>query len=188
MKAMYCELCGFIVSPGRGNFNPSYCLCRSHRCWWVDGGAGVFRVQHLTGHPSIPRPVPGAPWNGEPEVWILGISNSFLHHRSEGTPNAEDIQAMLAATPSSYIFKKTMSNIIRIRPGQSGDTDWGVLEDTPWANSSEATIIKKAADKVRREELERVIHFMTTAPAGSVFDDLIRQLAAEKHREGPGPL
>lgn len=191
MKAMYCEICGTITSPGTGNFRPRTCSCGTHRCWWVDGGAGVFRMQHLAGSSAIPRPSPGAPW-GRPEAWVLGISNSFLHHRSEGSPSAEDIAAMLEATPKSYIFKQTMSNIIRIRPGQSSDTGWGALEDTPWIHSGEAAAIERAAYKVRREELERVLHFITTTGTSSaytgIYEDIVKQLAAEKHREGPGPL
>lgn len=182
MKAMYCEICGFIVSPGRGNFKPSYCACFAHRCWWVDGGAGVFRVQNMEGHPAIPRAKPGAPV-GKPEVWILGISNSFLHHRSEGTPNAEAIAAMLEATPSNYIFKQTMSNIIRIRPGQSSDTDWGVLEEA----SRPKDLIAAAADASRKEELERVLHFISSSAEGASYLELVKQLTAEQHREGPGP-
>lgn len=124
MKAMYCEICGTITSPGPRNFNPRTCSCGTHRCWWVDGSAGVFRVQDMAlGDPETGKPA------GRPKVWILGISNSFLHHPREGSPTKEDVQIMLEQTPSSYIFKQTMSNIIRIRPGQSGDTGWAVFEE-----------------------------------------------------------
>lgn len=124
MKAIYCELCGTITSPGPKNFEPRTCSCGMHRVWWVDGGRGILKVQYMHVH-TTPE---GGPL-GRPKVWVLGISNSFLHHPSEGTPSKEDVELLLEQIPATYIFKKTMSNIIRIRPGQSSDTSWGIFEE-----------------------------------------------------------
>lgn len=127
MKAIYCEICGTITSPGPRDFMPQSCYCGAHRVWWTDGRAGELRVEYMEQHPAITEKMNGAP-AGKPQVWILGISNSFLSHPSSGTPSADDVAAILAATPPNYVFKKTKSNIIRVRPGQTSDTAWGIFK------------------------------------------------------------
>jgi len=95
-----------------------------HRAWWTNGATGQLRVQFMG---AAADPDTGAPL-GRPRAWVLGISNSLLHHPGEGTPSREEVAAMLDATPDTYIFKSTRSNVIRIRPGQSSDTAWGIFK------------------------------------------------------------
>lgn len=125
MKLLYCEACGDIISPFGLARRGRDCRCGLHRVWWENPQTGELRVCYMSGHPKAMEVRGGAP-AGSPECWILGISNSFLHHPSAGTPSAEEVKKMLDDTPDSYIFKATRSNIIRIRPGQSGDTAWAL--------------------------------------------------------------
>lgn len=123
MKAIFCEICGTITSPGSQDMSPRSCECGLHRTWWVNGAAGILRVQFMG---AAADPETGSP-AGVPRVWVLGISNSLLHHPSLGMPSAVDIEEMLDQTPETYIFRRTRSNVIRIRPGQSSDTGWAVF-------------------------------------------------------------
>lgn len=127
MKALYCEACGTITSPGQEDRVPRSCGCGAHRCWWENGATGQFRVEYMDGHP-LTRETGAPPTKSALQCWVLGISNSFLQHTTAGTPSKEDIDTMLARTPDSYLFKKTGSMIVRLRPGQTSDTAWARFE------------------------------------------------------------
>lgn len=121
MKLLFCEVCGDIVAPHRQALETRSCNCQRHTVWWVDPSAGVLRVNDRYGHDS--GTFKG--WPFEAKAWVLGLHNAFL-----GWPynhDADSIKAILDATPDSYIFKTWGSVIIRIRPGESGDTRWAAL-------------------------------------------------------------
>lgn len=181
MKAIYCQICGSITSPGSSDMVPKNCHCGTHRCWWVDGRTGQFRVEYLVGHP-LTRPN-GAPAD-TPQVWILGVHNEFLHHRSNGSPNVDEVKLMLEQTPSSYIFKTTGSLIIRIRPGQSGDTAWAKFEGPLPKNGAEELRVRNAVEDAVKEERRRVINYLYRIPGNG---DLALQIDALEHLEENDP-
>jgi hypothetical protein len=125
MKAIYCELCGDIVAP-YGDHKPRKCACGRHAVWWEDGAKGLIRVADLRGTPEEVRAVGGKPL-GDPKVWILGITNALLSYPGRGTPSSDEVQRLIDEHPDSYLFKTTRSLIVRIRPGQSGDSAWSAL-------------------------------------------------------------
>lgn len=163
MKAIYCELCGTITSPGSQDRHPKSCECGTHRCWWENGGTGQFRVEYMATNPELRKVNNGAPI-GRPRVWILGLHNGFLHHHSSGSPSSEDIWLLLADTPSSYIFKQTNSAIVRFRPGQSSDTAWATFDGPLPKNFAEEQRIKEAVEEALKEERRRVVNYIYTTP------------------------
>lgn len=122
MKAIYCQLCGDIVAPF-GLRAPRTCACGAHSVWWENQERGLIRVCDNRDHPEAVKAYGGAPM-GQPKVWILGITNALLSFPSDGTPTTDQVQSLIDQHPASYLFKSTRSLIVRIRPGQSGDSAW----------------------------------------------------------------
>lgn len=131
MKLLYCQECGDIIAPWSAANVVRYCNCRAHAVWWVNPDSGVLRVCRvyppavMTNMPEAERGMPC----GNPRAWVLGITNLLLHFDRERTPDAQEVQDLIGQHPDSYIFKQTRSLIIRIRPGQSGDTGWAPLPE-----------------------------------------------------------
>lgn len=119
MKLLYCQICGDIIAPFRGNLKPRWCLCERHAVWWVDGTRGILRVYDKEG------PTVAGPAHYNQMCYVLGINNHFLHH--PGDINAEVVKQLDVECPDSYLFKRWHSPIIRIRPGYSNDTGWAPL-------------------------------------------------------------
>lgn len=116
MKLLFAECCGDIIAPFPEPFQARSCRCRRHWVWWENPVAGVLRVcdrQAVWSEDTA--------WIRSPkECWIIGLHNRFLTH--PGRITREDVTAILAATPETYIFKRINSPVIRIRPGESNDT------------------------------------------------------------------
>ena len=121
MKLLFCEMCGDIVAPHRLANKPRDCACGRHAVWWVDPSSGVLRAHDRQGRSSGDL----AGWPHVAKAWIIGLHNSFLAY--PGNHSAGTIGAILEGTPDTYIFKKWGSCVIRIRPGESGDTRWAAL-------------------------------------------------------------
>jgi hypothetical protein len=181
MKAIYCEICGTITSPGPRDMYPKECHCGAHRCWWADGRLGQFRVEYLIGHPEARKL--GAPW-GNPEVWVLGVHNGFLHSPSSGSPTAAEVDALLDMTPDSYIFKKTRSLIVRFRPGQSSDTAWAKFEGPLPKNGAEELRVRNAVEDALKEERRRITNYLYRIPGNG---DLVLQIDQLKHLKEEDP-
>lgn len=131
MKLLFCELCSDIIAPEPVARIPRWCRCGKHAVWWEDPARGILRLHEKGGQwkPKNPEYAGGPDaqpgWQRKISVhraWVLGLHNQFLgwpdHH------NRESIREIIARTPESYIFKTQETVIIRIRPGQSNDTDW----------------------------------------------------------------
>lgn len=121
MKLLLCEVCGDIIAPCREPLKPRWCACERHAVWWVDPSAGILRVCDSQGrqHGSLKG------WPGLAKAWVIGLHNSFLAFPFKH--DAESIAQIIDGTPDSYIFAKWRSVVIRIRPGESGDTRWAAL-------------------------------------------------------------
>lgn len=157
MKVIFCEDCGDIIAPYERARSPRLCVCKSHAVWWEDPARGIIRVAFVGGHPAIYEELKGRP-PGRPRVWILGITNALLYHKGVGTPSADVVQELIEAHDDSYIFKRTRSLIIRVRPGQSGDSDWGYIPRDQ---------MKKATQT--REQEEAYISGYLASTAGEPF-------------------
>lgn len=123
MKLLYCEQCGDIISPNRGNFKPRWCECKRHAVWWVDGSRGILRVHDIEG------PTDQGPSHYNQRAWVLGVHNQFLQWEGGYGTSRDMIDTILDATPDTYLFKQVGSVIVRIRPGKSNDTGWSPLPD-----------------------------------------------------------
>ena len=131
MKLLYCQACGDIVAPfPRNDRPPRRCFCGAHAVWWDNPQTGQLRVCCLTGHPLLVEELKGAPL-GRPSCYIIGLTNLLLHFPEERTPNTEEVQEIIDAHPASYVFKQTRSMVIRFRVGQTGDTAYAPLPETP---------------------------------------------------------
>ena len=119
MKLLYCELCGDIIAPLRANNRARWCICGRHAVWWIDGGRGILRVHDREFADNNGRPV------ATQRAYILGINNDFLQCPYD--IDAETVKAINDACPDTFLFKRIGSPLIRIRPGQSGDTGWASL-------------------------------------------------------------
>ena len=181
MKAIYCEICGTITSPGSRDREPRSCSCEAHRCWWENGRTGQLRVEYLLGHPETRKL--GAPW-GNPEVWVLGVHNGFLHLPSIESPTAAEVDALLDMTPNSYIFKKTRSLIVRFRPGQSSDTAWAKFEGPLPKSIAEELRVQNAVEAALKEERRRIINYLYQIPGNG---DLALQIDALEHLKDNDP-
>jgi len=181
VKAIYCEICGTITSPGPRDMHPKVCHCGTHRCWWADGRLGQFRVEYLLGHPLTRET--GAPF-GRPEVWVLGLHNGFLHHHSAGSPSVDEVRHLLEQTPDSYIFKKTGSLVVRFRPGQSSDTAWAKFEGPLPKNGAEELRIRNAVEDALKEERRLITNYLHKIPGNG---DLALQIDALEHLKENDP-
>ncbi len=141
-KLLFCGACFDLVSPDPVNMQPRWCRCKRHAVWWRDGAKGLISVNDKMFFNRN---------GGDGGVgWIIGIHNGLL---TEGGVTAhgyraadkindppqyaeikgnlvttkETVDALLDDTPDSYIFKRAMSLIIRISPGESSDSQWDQL-------------------------------------------------------------
>lgn len=119
MKLLYCQACGDIVAPWPVAKQPRDCRCRRHAVWWVNPSTGILRVHDRFGRDG---------WPNRAAAYVLGITNLLLG--MDGDMSAEKVEAAIDAHEDSYLFKRWRSLIIRIRPGESGDTRWAPLPST----------------------------------------------------------
>ena len=120
MKLLYCEECGDIVAPWPTANKPRDCRCGRHAVWWVNPFTGVLRVCDRLGRPNG--------WPSRARAYVLGITNLLLH--MDGNMTADKVEAAIDEHEDTYLFKRYRSLIIRIRPGESGDTCWAALPGT----------------------------------------------------------
>lgn len=119
MKLLYCEDCGDIIAPYRQASKPRDCICGRHAVWWIDPQRGILRVCDRHGAENG--------WPFKPGAWVLGITNLLLH--MPGDMTAEKVEQAIDEHEEYYLFKRFRSLIIRIRPGESGDTRYAPLPD-----------------------------------------------------------
>lgn len=117
MKLLYCELCGDIIAPWREPRNIRYCRCETHAVWWENPAKGILRICDTRVHSGCPS---------KPQAWVLGITNLFIQY-PDSPMSASVTEAIIDAHEDYYLFKQRRSPIIRIRPGESGDTRWEKL-------------------------------------------------------------
>lgn len=132
MKLLFCEVCHDIIAPFPREFRERSCCCGAHSVWWVNSARGELRVYSKSGVYDFPNEnfvggVDKQPcWQRKRsphEAFVIGIHNGFLG-LATNTITLADVNHLLATCPSTYIFKQIGSLVIRIRPGQSSDTDW----------------------------------------------------------------
>lgn len=117
MKLLYCQDCGDIVAPWPKANEPRDCRCGRHAVWWLNPFTGVLRVCDRQGLDNG--------WPKRASAYVLGITNLLLG--MDGNMTAEKVQAAIDEHEETYLFKQWRSLIIRIRPGESGDTRWAAL-------------------------------------------------------------
>lgn len=120
MKLLFCEDCGDIIAPWREANRPRDCRCGRHAVWWVNPSTGVLRVCDRQGRPNG--------WPNRARAYVLGITNALLY--MHGNMTAEKVGQAIDAHEDFYLFKQWRSLIIRIRPGESGDTRWAQIPGT----------------------------------------------------------
>ncbi len=121
MKLLYCQDCGDIVAPFREARKIRNCVCGRHAVWWEDPLGGVLRAHDRQGREG---------WPGkEARAWVLGVTNTFLEF--PWTMKAEDVDQVIDAHGPTYLFRQRRNCIIRIRPGETGDTRWDSLPTAP---------------------------------------------------------
>lgn len=125
MKLLFCESCGDIVAPlDTPNF-PRWCSGGEHAVWWVDPARGILRLYERDGRYDPDTENGGHTWSRKRSphrAFVLGLHNGLLTYPSG--LSRESIDAIIGATPDSYLFARQRSLIIRIRPGETSDTDW----------------------------------------------------------------
>lgn len=131
MKALFCQQCGDIVAPFPEPTRSRECLCGRHRIWWVDPARGIVRVCDTLGGDESVRERDGRPLDGYPRAWILGFTNALLHHPSRCVLSSDEVEQAIDGHDSHYLFKRHRSLIIRIRPGQTGDSGWAIPPEWP---------------------------------------------------------
>lgn len=130
MKLLFCQDCGDIIAPHPQADDPRWCRCERHAVWWTDPRKGILRL-----HDRQYPPSKGWKYPGRPRAYVIGLTNALLHCQTEGL-TAETVQQLIDRHDDSYLFKRWRSLVIRIRPGESGDTGWANLpgkesEDAP---------------------------------------------------------
>lgn len=122
MKLLYCQQCGDIIAPHPTPRQPRWCRCKRHAVWWEDPRAGTLRLHDAVGSFVIPV---------RPRAYVIGLTNMLLGYDDEahGHITADVVNEMIDAHEDSYIFKRWRSLVIRIRPGESGDTRWAALPE-----------------------------------------------------------
>jgi hypothetical protein len=128
---LFCLDCGDIVAPLSTARKPRFCACQRHAVWWENPATGVLRIHDTQGVFDPPNPnYVGGP-DAQPQwqrkhpphmAYIIGLHNRFLTW--EKGHSKESVAMLLDSTPDSYIFRRINSLVIRIRPGESNDTDW----------------------------------------------------------------
>lgn len=121
MKLLFCQDCGDIIAPRPTANVPRDCACGRHAVWWVDPSAGILRVCDRHGFKSGDH----EGWPRIARAFVLGMHNAFLTWPED--VDAKVVSLILDSTPDSYLFKRQNSVVIRIRPGESGDTRWAAL-------------------------------------------------------------
>ena len=157
-KLMYCEFCHSIVQPDNKPRQPTFCSCKQHAVWWEDPRAGVLAV-YYAGQMSLmvkraAQLRTQVMYPTVPYVYVLGLHNGLL--RFEGSSTKKKIEDELAATPDSYLFKTQNSLIIKIRPGESGDTGYAPLPDSDlekeWLSNLETRKAERAAARAAQKD------------------------------------
>jgi hypothetical protein len=120
MKLLFCEDCGDIIAPWPEANKPRDCKCGRHAVWWLNPLTGLLRVCDRCGNEHG--------WPQQARAYVIGITNLLLH--MDGDMTAEKVEAAINAHEDSYLFKRWRSLIIRIRPGESGDTSWAKIPST----------------------------------------------------------
>lgn len=120
MKLLYCQACGDILAPLATARTPRWCRCGAHAIWWENPALGVLRLYERDGRYDPPdgREHTWSRKRSPHRAYVLGLHNGFLAYGHEAIPE------LLASTPSTYLFKTANSILVRIRPGESNDTDW----------------------------------------------------------------
>lgn len=119
MKLLYCQECDDIIAPWPKANEPRDCRCGRHAVWWIDPAKGILRVCDRHGREGWPRAA---------RAYVLGITNLLL--QMDGGMTAEKVEQAIDLHDEYYLFKRWRSLIIRIRPGESGDTRWAPLPGT----------------------------------------------------------
>lgn len=119
MKLLYCERCGDIIAPYRDIKKPRYCICATHAVWWEDPVKGLLRVCDTVGDKGYPHVAA--------EAYVIGITNAFLSY--PGKLSLKTIEDIIDMHDDYYLFKRQQSCVIRIRPGETGDTMWAPLPE-----------------------------------------------------------
>ncbi len=143
MKLLFCQDCGDIIAPHPIDGQPRWCRCKRHAVWWKDGRAGVLRLWDAREGPVCSI---GDDHGNEAPLWyphrprgyVIGLTNMLLNYGSESI-NADVVKEMIDAHGDYYIFKRWRSLVIRIRPGESGDTAWsrlpeGIVPEAGWSD------------------------------------------------------
>jgi hypothetical protein len=125
VKLLYCEVCGDIIAPYRQAYQVRWCDCRRHAVWWVDPAQGVLRAHDSRGR--IDNCVCTG-WPFEAKAYVLGITNLFLSG-PDVPQTPEYMQQIIDAHDDYYLFKRRNQVIVRLRPGESGDTRWAALPE-----------------------------------------------------------
>lgn len=120
MKLLFCQECGDIVAPHRRDRNPRFCECQRHAVWWEDGRAGVLRLYDAATPPKV---IEERRYPSRPRAYVIGLTNALLGYEGQSL-NADVVQQLIDSHSDYYLFKRWRSLVIRIRPGESGDTAW----------------------------------------------------------------
>lgn len=124
MKLMYCQDCGGITVPRPMNLVAASCECSRHYVWWVDGARGILKL-HDRINPKCGTPE-GRMYPDKPRAYVIGITNALLRCDAQSL-DEQTYQQIIDQHEDFYLFKRVRSCIIRIRPGETGDTSWGPL-------------------------------------------------------------
>lgn len=109
MKLLFCQSCSDIISPNQDARHPRWCRCGSHAVWWENPFTGEIRVHHKRAQRG------GA--------MLIGLHNGILS-AAEMRTTRSTVEALLASTPDTYIFKQANSLVIKFAPGMSSDSAW----------------------------------------------------------------
>jgi hypothetical protein len=122
VKLLFCQECGDIIAPHHEELTPRWCTCGRHAVWWLNLGTGTLRLHdRLSARDIEERHYPA-----RPRAYVIGLTNALLMYSGEAL-NADVVTALIDAHDDSYLFKRWRSLVIRIRPGESGDTAWASL-------------------------------------------------------------
>ena len=152
MKLLFCQECGDIIAPHPIDGQPRWCRCKRHAVWWIDGARGTLRLWDALEGPYCSVDAEGKEkplwYPNRPRAYVIGLTNALLNCEWQGL-GAEIVQKLIDSHSDYYLFKRWRSLVIRIRPGESGDTAWSRLPPniTPEAGWSELTKVLNVATK-----------------------------------------
>ena len=112
MKLLFCTLCGDIVAPDRRPRQPRHCACKTFAVWWENPQTGQLKVWAKNGARQV-----------IPSARIVGLHNALLQDEAWKTERAY-VEAALALTPDSYLFKQANSLAIKFGVGATGDVTY----------------------------------------------------------------